>query len=86
MEDFPKKYTPKDLRTRSKLYKEKHNIERDKDTIFSSSILCDYKKLLYHDFFLVYLKDFFGKISFSDPKQSRKIEINDLYEHLFTVY
>jgi hypothetical protein len=45
MKSFPKKYNPKELRNRSKLYKQQHNPDQDSQTIFSTNILPSWKKL-----------------------------------------
>ena len=65
MESFPKKYNPKDLHKRSKLYKEKYNEENNTNyTIFSPNKLSGSKKISYQDFFLIYLRDSFNKKNF----------------------
>lgn len=85
MEYFPKKYNPKDLHKRSKLYKEKHNEEKNL-TIFSPNKLPISKKLSYYDFFLIYLRDFFNKKFFIKNKQNSDTCINNVYEQLFITY
>ena len=87
MEDFPKKYNPKDLRKRSKLDKEK-NREKDgkKNVIFSMNDLPYSKKISYQDFFSIYLKDFFNKKNFIKDKQDSTSWIGDKYEQLFIIY
>jgi hypothetical protein len=77
MKSFPKKYNPKDLRNRSKHYKD--NLKKDSNTIFSPNILSSSKKLSYKDFFQIYLKDFFNhKLATSDSNFS--------YEQLFIIF
>lgn len=77
MKSFPKKYSPKDLHNRS--YKYKENTNNKWDTIFSTSVLSNSKKLNYRDFFLVYLNDFFDSI------QSLKGDRDNNYQQLFVV-
>ena len=87
MESFPKKYNPKDLHKRSKLYKEKYNEENDKNyTIFSPNKLSGSKKLSYQDFFLIYLRDFFNKKNLIKNIQNPEIWKNTSYEQLFITY
>ena len=77
MKSFPKKYNPKDLRNRSKHYKD--NLKKDSNIIFSPNILSSSKKLSYKDFFQIYLKDFFNhKLATSDSNFS--------YEQLFIIF
>lgn len=82
MKSFPKKYNPKDLRNRSKHYRENNNFDEKYDTIFSTSTLPSSKKISYRDFFLIYLKDFFNKKLFLEDK---KKELPNNYEQLFIV-
>ena len=86
MESFPKKYNPKDLHKRSKLYKEKYIKNEKTHTVFSPNKLPESKKLSYYDFFLIYLRDFFNKKDFIKNKQFSETWINDIYEQLFITY
>lgn len=83
MKSFPKKYNPKDLRNRSKHYRENINTNQNIDTIFSTNILPSSKKLSYRDFFLIYLKDFFNKKTFLEQNKNKENPNN--YEQLFII-
>ena len=82
MKSFPKKYNPKDLRNRSKHYRENNNFDEKYNTIFSTSTLPSSKKISYRDFFLIYLKDFFNKKFFLEDKKNK---LSNNYEQLFIV-
>ena len=86
MESFSKKYNSKDLRRRSKIYKESYeDWKKSNDIIFSLNGLSSSRKMSYQDFFLIYLKDFFNKIRYI--KNNQKVDwLDDVYEHLFVVY
>ena len=83
MKSFPKKYDPKELRNRSKLYKQNTDLNKDFHTIFSTNILPSWKKLSYRDFFLIYLNDFFNKKKLLDLKRNN--ENQNSYEQLFII-
>ena len=88
MENFPKKYAPKDLRKRSKLDKQKYNGGNSKKkAIFSMNDLLSSRKISYQDFFLIYLKDFFNKKNLIQEIQKKHPnEVDNKYEHLFLIY
>lgn len=87
MEYFPKKYTPKDLRKRSKLDQNTYNKEYDnKDIIFSPCFLSSSKKLSYQDFFHIYLKDFFNQKKYIENLQTSDNRTNNPYKQLFIIY
>lgn len=81
MKSFPKKYNTKDLRNRSKHYRENNNINEKNNNIFSTNTLPSSKKLSYRDFFLIYLKDFFNKRSFLEGENDK----SNNYEQLFII-
>lgn len=83
MKSFPKKYDPKELRNRSKLYKQNTDLNKDFHTIFSTNILPSWKKLSYRDFFSIYLNDFFDKKKLLDLKRNN--ENQNSYEQLFII-
>ena len=81
MKLFPKKYKIQDLHNRAKNYRisQKNNTNDDKENcLFSVNSLTISTKLLYHDFFLIYVKDFFNRKNY--------ISNNQNYEQLFLVY
>jgi hypothetical protein len=88
MENFPKKYTPKDLRKRFKLDKQKYSGKNSKkNVVFSMNDLLSSRKISYQDFFLIYLKDFFNKRSFIQATQKNyPNEMDDEYKQLFLIY
>ena len=88
MENFPKKYTPKDLRKRFKLDKQKYSGENSKKSvIFSMNDLLSSRKISYQDFFLIFLKDFFNKRNFIQAAQKNyPNEMDDEYKQLFLIY
>ena len=89
MKSFPKKYNPKELRNRSKLYRDKNINDKilDSNTIFSVSILPSSKKLSYTDFFEIYLKDFFNyKTLIQDSQNYGRFFAKNFYEQLFITY
>ena len=57
---FPKKYKPSDLRNRSKFYREKEKIHKSEISEFSPLLLNVSDRMIYEDFFMIYLKDFFN--------------------------
>jgi len=85
MKNFPKKYTPKELRERSKLYRENLN-KNVNDIIFSYNTLPSSKKLSYLDFFQIYIKDFFNYQSFESNEHTLPTPNKNIYEQLFIVY
>lgn len=85
MKNFPKKYTPKELRERSKLYRENLN-KNVNDIIFSYNTLPSSKKLSYLDFFQIYIKDFFNYQSFESNEHILPTPNKNIYEQLFIVY
>ena len=86
MRSFPKKYSPKELRERSKNYREQNKKERESDVIFSCNILPTSKKLSYRDFFFIYLKDFFNHTQAIKEIQKLPNWKNYTYEQLFIAY
>lgn len=62
MKSFPKKYTPKELRNRSTLFikSQQDNKNFKYDLIFTPNYIHLSKKLIYSDFFSLYLKDFYN--------------------------
>ena len=61
MKNFPKKYKPQELKTRSKQYINLIQTSKDKKSVFYPSFLPVSKKLTYQDFYILYLKDFFSR-------------------------
>ena len=79
MENFPKKYTPKDLRRRFRFDKQKYSGESSKKRIvFSVNDLLSSRKISYQDFFLIYLNDFFNKKKFI--QEGQKIYLDEVYD------
>ena len=86
MENFPKKYNPKDLCKWSKLNKQRYKQKENgiKNVIFSLNTLSSSTKISYQDFFPIYLRDFFNKKDFvRDENLSWMI---DNKEQLFVIY
>ena len=81
MKLFPKKYKIQDLHNRAKNYiiSYQNSINNNRENcIFSVNSLPVSTKISYHDFFLIYLRDFFN--------QKKHILNEQIYEHLFLVY
>ena len=81
MKLFPKKYKIQDLHNRAKNYRisQKNNTnDNEENCLFSVNSLPISTKLSYHDFFLIYVKDFFNRKNY--------ISNNQNYEQLFLVY
>ena len=60
MKSFPKKYSPKELRNRATLFLKSQQKEEKSNYnyIFTTNHIHLSKKLIYSDFFSLYLKDF----------------------------
>ena len=81
MKLFPKKYKVQDLHNRAKKYRnwDQNNTSNNNDNCtFSVNPLPISTKLSYHDFFLIYIKDFLNRQKHISNKQN--------YEQLFLVY
>ena len=81
MKNFPKKFKPQELKTRSKLYIDSIWTLKNEKSGFFPSFLPVSKKLTYQDFYLFYLKDFFR--SREAIKTSSKDKVINKSEHLF---
>ena len=88
MKSFPKKYSPKDLKNRSKFYKENSNNQKKIDNsniTFSNNILSCSEKISYNKIFQIYLNDFFNYKNIVDNKQIFK-KTSKSYEQLFIIF
>ena len=89
MNSFPKKYKTQDLHNRAKIYRNNqtnYDVDNKNFASFSINTLPISKKLSYHDFFTIYMSDFFSYKKNIENKQIYQNFENNISQQLVIIY